>query len=362
MRKITTIILFIIMSFTKIYSQSTVYKSAPIGTYGGIMNPDLSVVVDTLGLFTDDKTDEERNKVLLKRAEIVFGGYLYPGIRGDFVSTFENEYVKDNKVETEIHLEEAYISFLELPLGLQMIVGRKLVDFGKLNQYHPHHWPFVDTPLALERLFGHHPWLDDRLNLSFLVPNPLDIYFKTSLSVLNGTPLDEGLNWTGRVYNSRVSLDIKWINSVVGYSRAWDEKNSNIIECYELTYKYQWPGTFRKLKLQNELTMGQKKDEKIYPGFYSSAIFGLSQYTDIGLRYDGVLSEENKIDESAISVWLTKYFTHSFYLRGQYQYKTASQHGHNHGEHEDEHKTVTENKFYLQLSWGIGPHAHRIED
>ncbi len=344
MKNIIYLLLFTIF-WVEIYAKESVYKSAPIGTYGGRMNPDLSVVVDIQGLFTDDiEYAAERNKVLLPGVEIVFGGYLYPGIRGDIVTIFEDG-------GAEFHLEEAYISFLELPIGTQLITGRKLLDFGRLNQSHPHHWKFVDMPLALENVFGHHPWYGDLVNLNFLIPNPVDIYAKGSFSVINAMQMQaDAIQWNGRVFNSRVSVDLPWLNSIVGYSRAFDEMGYSTVQGIELTYKEQWPGFIkRRLRLQNEYVWAKSGDVKRAPGLYSMLAFALDQYTELGLRCDGLFSANNhKIKTWAGNLFATYYFTDSLYLRGQYQYKQENE--------------KTKNKFYLQLVWGIGPHAHKLED
>jgi hypothetical protein len=46
---------------------------------------------------------------------------------------------------------------------------------------------------------------------------------------------------------------------------------------------------------------------------------------------------------------VTRYLTHTTYLRGGYQYTEAS-------EGDSEHLAT------FQLVWGIGPHSHRLED
>jgi hypothetical protein len=51
-------------------------------------------------------------------------------------------------------MEEAYVTLLSLPLGLQARGGRFKTQFGKLNMVHPHEFPQVDQPLALEAFFG----------------------------------------------------------------------------------------------------------------------------------------------------------------------------------------------------------------
>ncbi|MBU2568145.1 MAG: hypothetical protein KJ967_05190 [Elusimicrobia bacterium] len=349
-------LILLVMSVQITNSQTTtrtIQGSTPLGSFGGIMNPDLSFIVDIRGLFRE-KDDNAKNKLLLSAVEFALGGYLHPGIRGDVILALDQDYSTGGPA-TEIELEEAFISFLDMPLGLQIIAGRKLVDFGNINRFHLHHYPFSDSPLVLEHFFGHHSWGDDGVNLSFLVPNPFDIYFKTSFSMLNGKPLCPHalVLWDGnrRVYNSRVSVDLPWIKSIAGYSRAWDEGDGNTIENIEFTYKYQWPGfVYRRLKLQNEYIWTKTTNQKITSGFYSLVVFSFNQYYEIGSRYDGLFSDENKIEDWAGSFFATRYLSHSVYMRGHYKFVGNEQSG------------EKENMFFLQISWGLGPHAHRLED
>ena len=205
------------------------YRGAAVGTYGGIMNPDLSVVVDVQTLFTDDKDNDNRNKVRVSAGELALQAFLYPGVRGDFVAAFEQHYEGDS-VETEVHVEEAYASFLDLPFGMQLEAGRKLMNFGKFNALHPHHWPVAESPLVLANLFGHHPWLDDGVQMNILVPNPWDLYLKTGFGIWNGNDPghahahSETVDWNGHVYLSRSSVDLPVsdeVNCMAGYTAAW---------------------------------------------------------------------------------------------------------------------------------------------
>ena len=95
-----------------------VHRAAPVGSYGGLMNPDVSVVLNTKALFTDNRERHSRDKLSIEEAELAFQSYLYPGIHGDLIVSLHQ-----HEGEWKVHPEEAYVSFLDLPLGLQAIVG-----------------------------------------------------------------------------------------------------------------------------------------------------------------------------------------------------------------------------------------------
>ena len=340
------------------------HRATPVGTYGGIMNADISLIVDVQTLFTDDHDNDNRNNVRVKEGELALQSYLYPGVRGDFIAAFEQDYAGSH-VETGVNVEEGYVSFLNLPFGFQAELGRKFMNFGTLNASHPHHWAIAEPPLILENLFGHHPWFDDGAQLSALVPNPWDLYLKTGFGITNGRDPghahhnggdheSETVDWHGHVFLSRSSFDIpvnEETNCIVGYSAAWDEGGNTALHNLDATLNYRWPMTYRKLKWHNELIYADIDDRNVDTvGFFSIVQLTLDKYWETGLRYDW--SEYADDDENhawAAGPFLTYYFTHSMYLRGEYRYTNLP--------HGDE-----ENAFVIQFCWGLGPHAHRLED
>jgi hypothetical protein len=173
--------------------QGAPHKASPVGSYGGGMNPDISAIANVQALFTDDKDNDNRNRVRVKEVEIAFQGYLYPGIRADVIPVIEMEYEGD-EVDVEIDLEEAFVTASQIPyvseyIPLELQVGRKFMNFGRLNPVHPHHWVFADSPLVFQSFFGEHNWFDDGIQGSLTVPNPCDLYLKTTFGIWNGKEL-----------------------------------------------------------------------------------------------------------------------------------------------------------------------------
>ncbi len=145
--------------------------------------PDISAIGD-FRTFTGNYKDAHghettRNGNLNMRfneLEIAINGNLNPYTRADI--SFANH-------GDGFEIEEAYATILRgLPLGAQIRAGRYLVDFGKLNTYHPHAYPFVDRPLALRMMFNFDGFIDEGVNVSFLLP--VGFYSKLSLNTLRG--------------------------------------------------------------------------------------------------------------------------------------------------------------------------------
>jgi len=348
-----------------------VHRPAPVGSYGGIMNPDVSAIINTWALFSDNKENELKDKVTLKEAELAFQSYLYPGVYGNFIVAM---HMHDD--EWKVHPEEAYVSFLDLPFGFQFHLGRRLVTIGKANAIHPHHWSFATQPLVLENFFGH-AWFDDGATIDWLVPNPWDVYFKLTFSALSGaTPhhheeamedtlcRKEHVHWEGKTFNFRASTDIPFLdlsNAIIGYSAGWDEGFHTVIHAIDFTLTYRRPNSYKKLRWQSELFVTRtKEDSSVEPyGFYSMLRLTINKYWEFGLRYDEseyFYGRENgssggceRKKEFGGHAFLSYYFTHSMYLRFEFR-------------HFVNYRDITENQLIAQLVWGLGPHAHRIED
>lgn len=363
------------------------HKAAPVGAYGGLMNPDISLVADVKGLLSDTDTNPLDEKIMLEHAELAIQSYLWPGIRADFIGAIGQHPEDGGHIHTHTEVEEGYVSFLDLPANFQLQVGRKLLDFGRLNPIHPHHWAIPDTPLPLRRLFGDHSWYDDGFQVSTLIPNPWDVYFKVQGGVWNGRALGEAedheredaaiennvlgfqgpVDWGGRVYTARASLDLILsddTNLMTGYSLAGGEGGDSVVHGADLTLIHRWPQSYKKIRWQNEFFFGDfelaredsLEDETGQTGKYDADAWGLysllqltlSKYWETGARYDWWNGDYPE-DEWGATAFLSYYFTHSMYVRPSYRYSELA-------DGEDEHA------FMLQFVWGLGPHAHRLED
>ncbi|MFQ5647377.1 MAG: hypothetical protein ACE5GM_10635 [bacterium] len=343
-------------------------KNLPIGAYLGVMNPDLSIIVDSNAYFTDDKSRPDRNKTRVREGEIALQGWLYPGIRGDFYATFEQEYEADRTVNTSVDLEAATISFLDLPLDQTAKAGRMFVEFGEMNKIHQHHRSTVDQPLVLEHFFGNHSWIDDGVQVTALIPNPLDLYWMIEANYLNGRPLnlhegehegeeeppgEDPLPVDDNMLIARSFLNIpSGDNSMdlnLSYSLAVQEGEDLKMHSLGASYKYRIPDSFKSLSLKNEYIIYDNTLLHIKSsGGYSQAKFSWNAYWDFGGRFDWAeFSDSGSSHSTGGSAFLTYNFTETTYLRGQYRIRYEP--GNN-----------KYDEFFLQIVWGIGPHSHRL--
>ncbi|HSN93091.1 MAG TPA: hypothetical protein VLS93_17805, partial [Anaeromyxobacteraceae bacterium] len=69
-------------------------------------------------------------------------------------------------------VEEAFLTTLGLPAGLQLRAGRIRSPFGRANPLHPHARDFLDAPLATERLLAPEALVGTGLSLGWLAPLP----------------------------------------------------------------------------------------------------------------------------------------------------------------------------------------------
>lgn len=341
------------------------HQTSQVGTYGGIINPDISAVVNIQTNFNDQKGDANEGKIRVKEAEFGFTGYLHPGVRGDIVFALEQEYSGEHSVSTSTDLEEAYIAFLDLPGDLQAELGRRFIGFGKLNAQHSHHWAFSDTPRVLHNYFGEHNWFDDGISVSALVPNPGDLYIKTSAGWYNGRHFGHGhdheegeahtVEWAGKVAVLRAIMNLPLGDDAdvgVGYSFASDEGGRTKLHGIDFTLLRIFPQSYKKLKWQTEFILSDIKEHETESwGAYSLVQYTLDKHWEIGGRYDWAQTVDNdKKHEWAVGPFVTYYVTHSFYIRAQHRYREIA------ANHEPE------NQAFLQCVWGFGPHSHRLED
>ena len=128
-----------------------------------LLNPNISMIGDIRGHIGRDFEPQLR-AFALHEAEIGIQAPIDPYARADaFIAI---------RPEEGIELEETYITFQALPLGLQAKVGKFRSNFGKFNRIHIPETQFGDRPLYTEAYFGEEGLAGVGVSLSVLVPNP----------------------------------------------------------------------------------------------------------------------------------------------------------------------------------------------
>ncbi len=110
----------------------------------------------------------------LGESELVFSANVDDKLYGFFDVTFD---------QSEIGIEEGYLSTLSAPLGFGVKAGRFLSAIGAHNERHSHVWDFVDPPLVYDVMLGG-GLSDDGVQISWIAPT--DLYIELGGEVLRG--------------------------------------------------------------------------------------------------------------------------------------------------------------------------------
>jgi hypothetical protein len=119
--------------------------------------------------------DPSRNGFTIQNVELTMSGAADPyfDAQANIVALI------NARGDTQVELEEAYLTTRALPWGLQVKAGQSFLEFGRQNQQHPHSWDFVDQPIIMSRLFGPDGLRDQGARISWLTPTPWysEVYF-----------------------------------------------------------------------------------------------------------------------------------------------------------------------------------------
>lgn len=174
-------------------------------TYAGVTNPDISAIGQVLSGYTDDAAspNPEQPTLQIGEAEIIFDAYLNPFLKGWFTIAGG---------EDGFALEEGYASLVKgLPWGLAMKAGKYRLGFGKLNPYHPHTYPFIDSPRSLQSLlFGEEGFNETGVQVSALLPTPGKWASTLSGDIIEGKQFHE--DEEGR---TRLGWLARWSNDIL---------------------------------------------------------------------------------------------------------------------------------------------------
>lgn len=121
--------------------------------------PDISAI-GSVSLTWDDQTEEP--VFAFEELELGLQAVVDPYLRADVFIAFTPE---------EVSVEEAYVTTLGLPVGLQLRAGKLFAPFGRFNQTHPHVWEFVTAPLA-QALLAEESLGGAGVELGWLMPVP----------------------------------------------------------------------------------------------------------------------------------------------------------------------------------------------
>jgi hypothetical protein len=301
-------------------SPLTPYSLTKQATTPGLMNPAISVILDTEYYHSSLSKQE-----LQSQSTPGFIGPQTPPFDEGFnlrslelglfapVDPYFNLYATLPITESSISIEEAYFVTTSLPAGLQFKGGKFKSGFGRFNAFHPHAWDFVDAPLPYKLFFGGEGegLIEKGAQLTYL-PN-LPIYTILGVEVLQGDndtlfgPDGGPHAYTGFV---KSSLDLGANHSLLfggsfvgGKTRTSSfapdtELVANTV-LYGLEFTYKWrPSRQQSFILQSEYLYRRQKGDltdtvaltadslkRSQDGFYVQGLYQMDRWR-IGARFD----------------------------------------------------------------------------
>jgi hypothetical protein len=228
----------------------------------------------------------------------------------------------------EVAVEEAYLTTLGLPAGLQVKAGRFFSPLGRLNARHPHTWEFVDAPLARGRLVADEVLAGPGVDVAWLAPLPW--FAELQVAGQSTAPYGGAERLTGVVALQQYVQLGDATTLGVGLSAARRDEAPGVfrdLAGVDASLHVRPPGTRAWLNLQGELQArrfrgGPGTEGGDGRGGYVQAVWREGPYVALGGRYDqapagGAAAPGTERRWSALGAW---YLTEFQRLRLQVAY------------------------------------------
>jgi hypothetical protein len=165
---------------------------------GNAFNPKISLVLQGTfadyqhdrplsfgGFMLDPDTETRPSGFSLGETELAIESNIDDLWHGWAAISIEN----NEKGDTSISVEEAYVNTLTLPEGLAFKMGRFFSDIGYQNRQHSHAWDFVEAPLVYQAFYGGQ-LDDDGVQLKWVAPT--DIFLEFGAEATRGANYPSG--------------------------------------------------------------------------------------------------------------------------------------------------------------------------
>lgn len=387
-QKILVFLLLIMLTPCMLWAQDTSHEETSSTTTTSISNdaeatplvspvsmlPDISVIGDVKGKLTNQDDDADKH-LQLDEVEVVIGGNVYPGIRGDLVLAFHGP-------DFSAEVEEGYVTIQQFtpqaPIGGRLGIVR--LPFGKANPLHPHQLPTVDVPNVVNNLLGGE-FIGNGFELTGLIPTTGNLFLNLQLGRWaprahhhHDEEGEEHHHEAGAGFTDTMTMGRIWMGTSLGTDREFElgfsgaigngthqhydedgnptHAHATDISLYGIDATYrQWLSGGRRFLAQAEFIQRQEESHGTHRqnGWYALAAFRPNAIQEFGIRYDRSKSPaEESANESYLSAFATRYLNETTYVRLQLK------HGQNlHNE--------TVNDATLQFVFGFGPHAHALQ-
>ena len=264
------------------------------------------------------------------------------------------------------------MEWLNLPLNMNLKVGKYYAEFGPLNRYHDHALPQFDRPRALVNLFSNAGLGGIGLAADFLLPK---ILFSNSssltFSMMNGgndfsfaSDFNTGLLFTGQFKNYYDLTESSYLEfRLSGASGRNDVSTTNKSYVGSIGLNYKWVPLgrekYRTFDLKSEFLYSWREEESgtiQSKGFYVSVQNKLNARLWLSGRIGySEIPYDNRQYEWDYTVCLDFWQSEFVFTRFQYQYNWRNK--------LDELASPVsllphDHSFIIQICWAMGPHKH----
>ena len=294
----------------------------------------------------------------LRESEVALQAIVDPYARADFFLSFS---------ENSVEVEEGFVTFTSLPLGLLAKVGRMRVAFGKINTLHLHVLPWPDAPLPIVNLLGgEEGWKGTGISLARLIPMPADIFSELTAQVFRGEA--EGLfelrNRSDIAYNGHyrlfkdlseaTNLDLGFSYGAGPNATSTDEtRRWTKLEAIDFTLRWKplRTGNYRSASLRGELFRSRRDEpqelggKQTARGWFLSGEYQLAKRWFAGARVESSdHADDASKRDTGQAVILTFWPSEFSQVRGELRRRRYA-------------GGITANEALLQLQFAIGAHG-----
>ena len=335
------------------------------------LNPNISFGMDFFGGFSTSDAEfvsepsdlgYGNNGFFLREAQLSLVAPLDPYTRGKaFISAGQSGFSVD----------EVYLEWLNLPLGMNLKAGMFKSEFGFLNRYHDHALPQFDRPRVLVNSFGTGGLGGTGLAANFLLPPVIAHATSLDFSAVYGSnpqsfsaDSTSGFVFTGQFLNyydlsASSYLELR-ISGAAGKNDLPAGDFNTYVGSAGLAYKWAPVGRekYRTLEWKTEFLYGYREytgGSHRSKGFYTSIHNKLTTRIWLGGR---IGYSEIPYDPSQTEWDFTVLFDfwQSEFVLTRFQYQYNDRHMVNRMEIPGPYPS--DHSFIIQVVWAMGPHKH----
>jgi len=330
------------------------------------LNPEISVVGDLWAVGGNHQQEEFQ----ARHFELDIQSYLDPYTKMHVVIGYHGAGRESTfglpPGEVEHHHEgfglgEGYITWLHVPGGLTVTLGKKRQQFGVLNRWHLHALDQADLPWVLAESFGEHGLVGTGVSVDWLMPRLWAHVNELTVELTDG---DNGVAFAGG--------DWEHPTLVARLKSYWDLSESSYLEigldaahgsadpdgrlahdfwAVDGTFNWYPPGRelYRDFTVRGMLLHSRREraglDAREAWGGYLYGQFKFSPHWIVGLRWDRVDDQLDTGRYWGLTPYLTFWESEFVRLRAQASYRKDDRYG-------------IDRSFVLQATFAAGPHKH----